>query len=124
MTLETMILVVDDHQHLAENIAEILEYEGYRTRVAGSAEQALETLEVDAVDGLITDYRLPGLNGAQLIREMRRRGRGIPAVVMSAYSDDETIAESRAAGAVEVLGKPVLVSKLLTIVALMREGHS
>jgi CheY-like chemotaxis protein len=111
------ILVVDDHVYLAENIAEILEGEGYQTRVAISAEQALDTLDQDEIHAVITDYRLPGRNGAQLIREMRRRGRQIPAVVMSAYSDEETIAAARAAGAQEVLTKPVMIVQLLGLVA-------
>lgn len=124
MISTTRVLVVDDHVHLAENIAEILEGEGYQTLLAASAEQALETVETDGVDALITDYRLPGLSGAELIRELRRRGRDIPAVVMSAYSDDETIRVSRAAGALEVLGKPVAVQRLIGLVAAMRAGHS
>jgi CheY-like chemotaxis protein len=111
------ILVVDDHAHLAENIAEILENEGYQTRVAISAEQALDTLDRDEIHALITDYRLPGLTGAQLIREMRLRGSQIPAVVMSAYSDEETIAVARAAGAREVLTKPVVIVQLLGLVS-------
>jgi CheY-like chemotaxis protein len=92
--------------------------------VALSAEQALDTVESDEFHGLVTDFRLPGLNGAQLIDELRRRGRGIPAVVMSAYSDDQTVAVARAAGAIAVLAKPVGIAQLLGLVAGMREGHA
>jgi CheY-like chemotaxis protein len=117
-----VVLVVDDHVHLAENIAEILEGEGYLTRVATSAEEALNALEAGPIDALLTDFRLPGLNGAQLIGEIRRRGRGIPALVMSAYSDDDTIREARESGAIEVLGKPVQLPKLLGLLQAVREG--
>lgn len=116
------VLVVDDHIHLAENIAEILDGEGYQTMVAGSAEQALGLLEAERVDALITDYRLPGLSGAQLITEIRRRGRAIPAIVMTAYSDDHTLADARAAGALDVLGKPVALARLLQMIAALRNG--
>ena len=94
--------------------------------MAISAEQALDTLERDEIHAVITDYRLPGRNGAQLIREMRLRGRQIPAVVMSAYSDEETIAAARAAGAMEVLTKPVAIVQLLGLVAglLGRDAQS
>ena len=124
MTELTRIMVVDDHVHLAENIAEILEGEGYQALVAASAEQALETLTTGQVHGLITDYKLPGLNGAQLISELRRRGQGIPAVVMSAYSDDDTVQLARLAGAIAVVGKPVAIAQLLWLVAGMRQGNS
>jgi CheY-like chemotaxis protein len=117
-----VVLVVDDHVHLAENIAEILAGEGYLTRVATSAEEALNALEAGPIDALLTDFRLPGLNGAQLIGEIRRRGRGIPALVMSAYSDDDTIREARESGAIEVLGKPVQLPKLLGLLQAVREG--
>jgi CheY-like chemotaxis protein len=115
-------MVVDDHLNLAENIAEILEIEGCATIVAVSAEQALMTLECELVDAILTDYKLPGLSGAELIRELRRRGRNMPAVVMSAYSDDDTIKDSLAAGARDVLAKPVAMSKLTDLVADLRAG--
>jgi CheY-like chemotaxis protein len=117
MTLNGKILIVDDHIDLAENVAEVLETAGYQTVVADSAEAALIRLERGDIAAIVTDYRLPGRNGAQLIREMRRRGRQIPAVVMSAYSDEETIAAARAAGAQEVLTKPVMIVQLLGLVA-------
>ncbi len=134
MSTPGTILLVEDHADLAENLAEILEEVGYRTVVAGSAEEALRTLPGSGeaqpgggdlpgatarFDALVTDFRLPGLSGADLIQELRRRGVGIPAVVMSAHTDDETILASRRAGANEVLAKPVVVERLLTTIALV-----
>jgi CheY-like chemotaxis protein len=110
------ILVVDDHIALAENIAEVLEGAGYCALTAPDAERALEAMDHAEVHALVTDYRLPGLNGADLIREVRRRGRHIPALVMSAYSDDGTIESAKAAGALDVLCKPVVLSRLLTLI--------
>lgn len=119
MTAAGKILVVDDHVDLAENVAEILEGMGYVTVVVTSAEAALARLLHDDVAALITDYRLPGRSGAQLIRELRQRGRAIPAVVMSAYTDDDTIAEARSAGALAVLAKPLELDRLVQLVARM-----
>jgi DNA-binding NtrC family response regulator len=113
---ERRVLVVDDHLDLAENIAEILEGAGFRTAVAGSAEEALERLESGDIAALITDFRLPGRSGAELIAELRRRGSSLPAVVMSAYTDDDTIASARQAGATEVLSKPVEIPRLMSLV--------
>ena len=124
MNAITNILVVEDHVPLAENIAEILEGAGYCAVTAASAEQALATVEQSDVDALVTDYRLPGLNGAELIDELRRRGRPIPAVVMSAYSDDDTIQAAKSAGAIDVLCKPIAFSRLLSLMDGMREGNA
>jgi CheY-like chemotaxis protein len=113
------ILVVDDHVDLAENLAEILEGEGYLAVVVTSAEAALAWLVKGKVSVLLTDYRLPGRNGAQLIQALRDSGRAIPAVLMSAFTDDETIREGRSAGAVDVLAKPLELRRLVDLVGRM-----
>jgi DNA-binding NtrC family response regulator len=116
------ILVVDDHIDLAENLAEILGRAGVQTVTAPSAEAGLLVIEAGGIVGLITDYRLPGRNGAQLISELRSRGNGIPAVVMSAYTDDDTVRDARAAGAMRVLAKPVDLEQLMVVVRALSEA--
>lgn len=123
MRLAGKVLVVDDHVHLAENLAEILEGGGHQVLVAHSAEAALQILAQGDVVALITDYRLPGMSGAALIAELRRQGSSIPALVISAFNDDDTIAQARAAGAFEVLTKPVQIDRLLSLVADMGGGE-
>jgi CheY-like chemotaxis protein len=100
------ILIVDDNVDLADNIAEILEIEGHVTEVAASAEEALSKVLPRQPDVVITDYRLPDKNGAALLRQLRDMGLKIQAVVISAYTDDRTIADAKSAGAAFV-AKPV-----------------
>lgn len=116
------ILIVDDHVELAENLAEILEGAGYQTVVVTSAEAGLDRIARGDIAGVITDYRLPGRTGAQLAAELRTRGLQVPVVVMSAFTDDETIQRARASGAAEVLAKPVPLDRLLELVADMSNG--
>jgi CheY-like chemotaxis protein len=99
------VLIVDDNVDLAENIAEILAGEGHATAVAASAEQAL-TMSIADIAVLITDFRLPGISGAELVRRFRRQRGDLPAVVISAYSDDVTVGDARDAGAA-FMAKPV-----------------
>ena len=122
--LRGTILVVDDHVSLAENLAEILADVGYQTAWADSAEAALQAIDRGGIAALITDYRLPGLNGAQLIAELRRRGIGIPAVVMSAHTDPETIGTAEIAGALEVFSKPVDMQHLMALVEHLGQGET
>ena len=102
----TTVLVVDDNQDLAENIAEILGMRGFAAAIATSAEEALPRALADNPDLLVTDFRLPGMSGAELVRTLRERLRTLRAVVMSAYTDDSTVAAARSAGA-EFIPKPV-----------------
>ena len=110
------ILVVDDHVAMAENVAELFELGGFQASIAQSAEEALAVL-TERMSALITDFRMNAWNGAQLIAEIRRRGSRIPAVVMTAYSDEETYDACTKAGALAVLPKPVEIGRLLTLVS-------
>ena len=100
------VLIVDDNVDLAENIAEILQIDGHVTDVAGSAEEAFAKVLESEPDVLVTDYRLPGVTGAVFVEQVRRNRAPILAVVISAYTDDNTIREARDAGAT-FMAKPV-----------------
>jgi two-component system C4-dicarboxylate transport response regulator DctD len=101
------VLVVDDNLELADNLAEMLALAGFGAVVAGSAEEAFPLALAGGLCFVLTDYRLPGRSGAELIRDLRGRGWKIPAALMSAYTDESTIATARAAGIVEFIPKPV-----------------
>jgi DNA-binding NtrC family response regulator len=105
------VLIVDDNVQLAENIAEILEFDGHRTDVAVSAEEALSKLPIYSPEVVVTDYRLPGMNGAQLVRRLRSAGVRARAVVISAHTDDSTIQEATDAGA-QFVPKPLDFKRL------------
>ena len=107
------MLVVDDQIELAENIAEILQSIGFQTEVAGSAEEGLARVARGGITAVVTDFKLPGQSGAQLIEELRRRGERMPVLMMSAYTDEATIDRSRAAGAWFFLPKPVPLATLV-----------
>jgi DNA-binding NtrC family response regulator len=124
MTVNGKILVVDDHIALAENLAEVLESAGYEAAVADSAEAALVRLDIGDIGALITDFKLPGRNGAELITELRRRGSHIPAVVMSAFTDDDTLERARSAGALDVLAKPLDFPQFFAVVEEMGNEES
>jgi CheY-like chemotaxis protein len=112
------VLVVDDNVALAENIVELLELVGYVVEIAASAEEALPKVLTGQVAFIITDYLLPGLNGAELIKSVRSQGHQVRAVIMSAYSDEGTIRAATEAGIADFIPKPVDFARLTRLLAV------
>ena len=112
------MLVVDDNVALAENIVELLELVGYVVEIAASAEEALSKVRGGRVAFIVTDYLLPGLNGAELIKSIRRQGHQVRAVIMSAYSDEGTIRAAKDAGIADFIPKPVDFARLTRVLAV------
>ncbi|MDB4979305.1 MAG: zraR 1 [Myxococcales bacterium] len=110
-------LVVDDNVALAENIVEVLELAGYVVWTATSAEEALPRALAGQVAFIVTDYRLPGMNGAELIKSVRRHGQKLRAVIISAYSDEGTITEAYEAGISDFIAKPIDFARLTRALA-------
>ena len=100
------VLIVDDNVDLADNIAEILRIEGHATQVAASAEEGLSKALENEPDVVVTDFRLPGINGAVFVKKFLVTRMHVRAMVISAYTDDTTIEEAKAAGAA-FMGKPL-----------------
>lgn len=109
------VLIVDDNEELAENIAEILAMDGHSVRVARSGEQALLMVRSRDLDLVITDYRLPGITGAELLEALRDRGETMSAIVISAYNDDQTMNHASRVGA-SFISKPIDVALLSRVV--------
>ncbi len=112
------ILIIDDNVELAENMREIieLEHEGAQVHIAESGEQGLELLGSESFDLVITDMRMPGLSGLDVVRHLRTHMPAIPALVMTAYAEERMLEEARRRGALGVVVKPVDLDSLVTFV--------
>lgn len=78
------ILVVDDEEAVGYVFERYLSIKGYRVSVAYSGEQALEAYRRDTPDLVITDFKMPGMNGDELLRRLRAIAPGLPAIMISA----------------------------------------
>ncbi|MEW6433839.1 MAG: response regulator [Myxococcota bacterium] len=115
-------LLVDDNAAFVENLAEILEGTGATVDVAASASEALSRLDSHRYDALVTDMRMPGLSGSELLHLARRRDPGLPVVLLSAYVQDAQVAEARREGLLAVLSKPGKVVELVALLERARRG--
>jgi CheY-like chemotaxis protein len=113
-------LIVDDNRAMAENLAEIVRDAGQDAAVAPSGETALERLSAAHYDALITDMRMPVMNGARLLQEMRQRDPGLPAIVITAYTGDRDLRDAREQGVLAILPKPVPLGDLLRLLGTAR----
>jgi DNA-binding response OmpR family regulator len=107
-----LAIIVDDNRALAEGLAEILESEGYESRVFDDPHEALREASELPFDVALLDVRMPGMDGVtlqQLLMVLHPRARF---VLMTAYADDQRISEGLAAGAHAVLPKPVPIARL------------
>ncbi len=116
------VLVTDDNQAFADNLAEILGDAGHDVYVASSGEQALQAVRHERFDVMISDMRMPGIGGAELVHRVRRIDPGLPAIVMTAYTHDNELALARQEGLLSILPKPVPVPTLLQLLARARRN--
>ncbi len=101
------VLLVDDEPNVLKALRRVLTPEGYRILIAGSGEQALEVLALEQVEVLITDQRMPGMSGTELLSRVRRLYPDTLRIVLSGYAELESLTDAINQGAIyKYLTKP------------------
>jgi len=113
---KSRLLIVDDDEGMRENLAELFESLGYDVRIAANTPEALAALDEQDVDLLLTDYKMPGPTGVELIEAARRRRPGLRAVLMTAFGDSFSEIEIVRRGAVGYLNKPFAADEVVAFV--------
>jgi DNA-binding NtrC family response regulator len=117
------ILVVDDNVDLAENVAEILEDEGFAVDVYTSPYKALESLEPGRYSVALLDIKMPGMDGIDLYRALKAKDPSLPAIAMTAYAQDDRIRAAVDEGVIAVMPKPLDVPRLLQKLSTVADGE-
>jgi len=107
MAARGRVLIIDDNEEFAENIKEILEDEDLFAHVANDGPSGLTKLADDEFDLVITDMKMPGMNGLEVIRFIKEKWPALPVIVISAYARDELLDQAEKEGALGILSKPV-----------------
>ncbi len=110
--LDAHILIVDDDAAIRESMDEFIGMAGFRSSTAASAEDALEMLDHDYFDVVITDIMLPGMDGLDLTDRIKKKHE-IDVIVMTGYSGDYSYEEAISKGASDFVFKPVRFEELL-----------
>ena len=112
--MKPTILVVEDEEKLRRVIELQLKTAGFEVDQAATAEDAQRL--ADRADLVLTDLRLPGISGVELLANLRAQNSHTPVIVMTAFSTVETAVEAMKAGAVDFLPKPFSLDHLMTVV--------
>jgi DNA-binding response OmpR family regulator len=110
------ILVVDDDEDICRNLNDILSDLGYRVDSANDGLAALELVRQRPYDVALLDYKMPGMDGLTLYREIKKQRAGTVSLLVTAYASPATAKEALSAGAWKVVAKPVDFRKLLGFV--------
>jgi two-component system response regulator MprA len=118
------ILVVDDERAVRESLRRALELEGYEIELADDGLAALAALEGDEPDAMILDVLMPGLDGLEVARRVRREGSRLPILMLTARVEVDDRVAGLDAGADDYVTKPFALDELLARVrALLRRTH-
>src|SRR2546425_4390607 len=115
------ILVVDDESAILRLLREALTQWGYQVTSASSAAEALQALRGDMFDAVITDIRMPDMNGLELLKEIKRHDESVEVVVMTGYPTIASAVEALKEGAFDYLSKPLLLDQLRHLMTRMTE---
>ena len=115
------ILIADDEEPIRHVLTVLLDEQGYFVRAVKDGEEALRELAARDYDALVTDVRMPGMDGLSLVREVQKEAPETTVIVMSAYGSHDLALEAMKAGAYDYLGKPFRPDEVLLVLRKAEE---
>jgi DNA-binding NtrC family response regulator len=110
------VLFVDDEEDFVRTMAERMEMREVGSDVALDGEQALQMLEGEVPDVMVLDLRMPGIDGLEVLRRVKKMYPQMEVIIMTGHGSDEDEAEARRLGAFDYLCKPVDINQLMEVV--------
>lgn len=115
------VLIVDDEENMRKTLADILEDEGYQVSTAATGEEAVAICEKNEHGIILMDVRMPGIDGVEAFRRIRRHQEGVRVILMSAYSVDALKEAALDEGAIAFLSKPLDLEKVVGLVGEVKD---
>lgn len=116
MKEEVKILIVDDEAFMRNLLLKILEQEGYQVNLSASSKEALEYLESNSCEIVLSDVKMPEMSGFDLLKTIKERWPNTAVIMMTGYGDAYTIKEALMLGADEYITKPFKSHEISLIV--------
>jgi len=118
------ILVVEDGQSQREMLRDFLIKEGHTVAEAENGDKAVQSVSNSHFDMILLDYKMPGMDGMQVLQEVKRINPEIDVVIITAYGTIETAVEAMKAGAIDYITKPIEFDELLILVERVSERRT
>jgi DNA-binding NtrC family response regulator len=115
VSIKAKILILDDEPIVGERLKASLERVGFAVDAFSSSQEALQRLKEEYYDILVTDLKMSGPDGMEVLRTARRVRPEIKSVVITGFATIETAEEARQSGAVEFIAKPFKISQLKSL---------
>ncbi|MFZ0640970.1 MAG: sigma-54 dependent transcriptional regulator [Candidatus Acidiferrales bacterium] len=110
------ILIVEDEPKMRRLLEMNLADQGFTTHAAGDAESGLKLLNVEKIDLVVTDFKLPGMNGLEFLQAIKRVNAALPVVIMTAYGSVESAVEAMKFGASDYVLKPFSLAEMVLVI--------
>ncbi|MCJ7831050.1 MAG: response regulator, partial [Dehalococcoidia bacterium] len=107
------VLIVDDEEQMRELLAKVLEKNGYQVTTAGDGGQALALLEKEPMDLVVTDVRMPGLDGMEALKAIKELNPEIVVIIMTAFGSIDQAVQAVKEGAYDYINKPFKIDEML-----------
>jgi DNA-binding NtrC family response regulator len=118
------VLVVDDHRQARESMADVLRQSGHQVACCSSAAEALQALQRESFDCVVTDLKMPGMTGIEFIVQLEERRQAVQVVMVTAHATVASAVEAMRHGAFDYIEKPFDADRLERLVAqAIRHGQ-
>ena len=118
------ILIVEDEAKMRRLLELNLGEEGFKTQSVADAETGLRLLNREQIDLVVTDFRLPGMNGLEFLQAIKRVNANLPVIVMTAYGTVESAVDAMKLGASDYVLKPFALAEMVLVIRKELESHS
>ena len=110
------ILVVDDERGVRESFEMILKIKDYEVKTFEDGESAISSLKKDVFDMAFVDYKLPGMDGIEVLKKIKEIDSNVEVIIVTAYASESSHANAITLGALEYLRKPFLMEEIYELV--------
>ena len=110
------LLIIDDEKNIREGLAANFEMDGYNVKTAGDGAEGLSFIEKGDIDLVITDLRMPGVSGEEVLKRVTAETPGIPVIILTGHGSIDSAVDAMRHGAYDFLTKPLNLDQLGMIV--------